>query len=633
METPNTLDDKIALENEMSWDERDIPKTIYGLLSLRKKEHGDRSAISFQLLSDPESKAETLSWAELHGRVTQAANLFHSMGIGKNDVVAFLLPNSTETVVTLLGAAIAGVVNPINPLLDAEQIGGILKTSNAKILVTLKPFPKTEIPQLAARSVAAMAPNVEHILEVDLCRYLSPPKSWMAAMLRPKNPAKHNAKVSDFHASVRSQPADQLIFEDGGEDRIVGLFHTGGTTGIPKLAQHTNAGIVFNGWAAETVGLKVDETVLCPLPLFHVFAAYPALMSTVASGGHIIFPTPAGYRGDGVFDNFWKLVERWQATFVLIVPTAISALMQRPIDADISSLKAAVCGSATLPMGLYKKFEDAVGIKILEGYGLTEATCLVSINPLNGERKIGSVGLPVPYAQVRVLECDKDGNLVRECQTGEGGEICISGPGVLAGSTYLDPSRNEGLFVENDWLRTGDLGYLDDDGYLTITGRAKDLIIRGGQNVDPAWIEDPLASHEAVAFVGAVGQPDPAMGELPCAYVELVGGVSLESTELAAFADQKIENRLAKPEHIEIVDELPKTAVGKVFKPDLRKRAIKRVLNHRMQSENLPSTVTDVHEIANVGLSAIIANTPQSEKERVEQILDEYGVNWQWSDQ
>ena len=630
MDVPNTLADKIAIENSMRWEERDIPKTIYGLLSARKKEHGNRKALTFQLLSDPGSKAETLNWAELHARVTQAANLFHSLGVGKNDVVAFLLPNSTETAITLLGAAVAGIVNPINPLLDAKQIGGILKASNAKILVTLKPFPKTDIPQLAARSVAAMAPNVEHILEIDLCRHLSPPKSWLAAMLRPKNPTKHNAKVADFHTLTDVQPADYLTFEDSPEDRIASLFHTGGTTGIPKLAQHTNSGIIFNGWAGKTIGLNDNDNILCPLPLFHVFAAYPALMSAVATGSHIIFPTPAGYRGDGVFDNFWKLVERWKVTYILIVPTAGAALMQRPIDADVSTLKTALCGSATLPLELYRKFEDALGITIIEGYGLTEATCLVSVNPIQGKRKIGSVGFPVPYVQARILECDDDGKLIRDCETGEGGEICISSPGVLTGKTYLDPPRNKGLFVETDWLRTGDLGYIDKEGYLFITGRAKDLIIRGGQNVDPAWIEEPLAGHEAIAFVGAVGQPDPEMGELPCAYVELVDGANLEPAELLAFADQRIDNRLAKLEHIEIVEELPKTAVGKVFKPDLRKLAITRVIANRFRSENLASEVLDVHEIPNVGLSVTIARASESETERVTQILNEYGVNWQW---
>ena len=629
MDIPSTLAEKINFENSMTWEERGTPPTVYSFLTERKEASGNLPAVSFQILSDPKSKAETLTWNELHQRVTQAANLFRSMGIHEKSVVAFLLPNCTETAIVLLAASVAGIVNPINPLLDSTQIAGILNASKAEILVTLKPFPKTNVPQLAAEAVSK-APNVKHVLEVDLCRYLSPPKSWIANLIRPKNPATHAASVSSFNSRVSSQPANRLTFADSVGDRVAALFHTGGTTGIPKLAQHTYTGIIFNGWAGKTVGLGGDEVIMCPLPLFHVFAAYPAFMSAIAAGAHIIFPTPAGYRGEGVIDNFWKLVERWRVTYFMMVPTAGAALMQRPVDSDVSTLKTAICGSAPMPLELYRRFEESLGIKILEGYGLTEATCLVSINPLEGERKVGSVGIPVPYAKARIIEFDASNTIVRECGPNEGGEICISSPGVLPGATYLEAHRNEGLFAENVWLRTGDLGYLDEDGYLWITGRAKDLIIRGGQNVDPAWLEEPLSGHESVAFVGAVGQPDAKYGELPCAYVELVVGGKANTSTLMAYANDKINSLLARPAHIEILDELPKTAVGKVFKPDLRKRAIRRVLNERLKDENLNASVADITDDAKLGLSAVIAVSESSARSKVQAILDEYSIHWEW---
>src|SRR5690606_36943653 len=143
-------------------------------------------------------------------------------------------------------------------------------------------------------------------------------------------------------------------------------------------------------------------------PLFHVFAAYPILMAVVTAGAHMVMPTPAGYRGDGVFDNFWKLVERWQATFIITVPTALSALMQRPVNADISTLKSGFSGSAPLPLELYRRFEEATGVSIVEGYGLTEATCLVSCNPVDGVKKVGSVGIPFPYTNCRILHHNAD---------------------------------------------------------------------------------------------------------------------------------------------------------------------------------------------------------------------------------
>lgn len=630
MEPPATLDDKIKIERSMDWKDRNLPSTLYQFLNERKKASGSKPAISFQILSDPQSKAETLTWNEFHEKVTQAANLFRSLGISETDVIAFILPNCTETAITLVGGAVAGIVNPINPLLDAEQIAGILNTSNAKVVVTLKSFPKTNIAQLAAQSVEK-APNVKHVLEIDICRHLSPPKSWLAKLLRPKNPINHSATVLDFHNSLVMQPSNKLNFEDSTSNRIAAFFHTGGTTGIPKLARHDYSGLIYNGWAGKTIGLESNDNIMCPLPLFHVFAAYPAMMSAIAAGSHIIFPTPAGYRGEGVFDNFWKLIERWKITYLLTVPTAGAALMQRPVNADISSLKTALCGSAPLPLELARRFEESLGIKILEGYGLTEATCLVSVNPLHGERKVGSTGLPIPYANVRILDCDENGNILHEYDQDEIGEICISSPGVLAGKTYVDAEKNHGLFAEEKWLRTGDLGKIDQDGYLWITGRAKDLIIRGGQNVDPAWIEEPLAGHDAIAFVGAVGQPDPKLGEKPCAFVELVTGASVKSSELMDYAQNKIDNRLAKPDHIEIMKELPKTAVGKVFKPALRKRAIERILNERLQKDNLMATVMEVNDDSKLGLIASISPSQEADKDKITKMLNEYSVNWRWS--
>ena len=186
------------------------------------------------------------------------------------------------------------------------------------------------------------------------------------------------------------------------------MFHTGGTTGVPKLAQHSFMGMLYQGWAIPAIlpEWSDKDTILCPLPLFHVFAVYPNLMTCITSGAHIVFLTPQGYRGEGVFDNFWKLVERWKPAFLSIVPTAAAELMQRPIDADVSSLKYSLCGSAPLPVELFRKFESSTGIKITEGYGMTEATCNISVNPIEGDRKIGSVGIPLPYTKINSIKDD-----------------------------------------------------------------------------------------------------------------------------------------------------------------------------------------------------------------------------------
>lgn len=614
------------IDGEMPYEDRDTGNTIYGRLTRTKEAFGTRPAFSYQITSGPTDKAETLTWDDIHGQVTQAANMFRALGVNETDVIAYVLPNANETAVTFLGGMVAGIVNPINPLLDATQIASILRETGAKVVVTLKPFPKTDIAQKVAEAVQN-APSVTTVLEVDLLRYLTPPKSWIVPLIRPKNPSAsaHQAKVLSFSKEQAKHPKT-LTFTDTPTDRVAAYFHTGGTTGMPKVAQHKNSGMLYNGWLGSRLLFDETDNIMCPLPMFHVFACHVIIMSMITSGAHGVFPTPAGYRGDGVFDNFWKLIERWNISFVITVPTAISALMQRPIDADISSIKTAFSGSSPLPIELFKRFEKATGVEIIEGYGLTEATCLVACNPIGGVKKIGSVGIPFPHTDVKILTHTPDGPV--ECAPDTVGEICIDSPGVFAGSTYTEADKNHDLFHHDRYLRTGDLGRIDADGYLWITGRAKDLIIRGGHNIDPAEIEEALAGHEAVAFVGAIGQPCAYSGELPCAYVELVDGAAVTTDELMTFARAHIHERAALPKYIEIIDELPKTAVGKVFKPELRKRAITRVFNDALEKAGVPQRVVSVDDNKKLGLVAqVLPHTPEA-TEPIGACLGQFATPW-----
>ena len=621
-----SYENRNAIEAEMPYEARDLPKTLYGFVARTAARFPDRPAISFQLLAGPKDHSTTLTWSDFLNRVTETANLFRSLGVGPNDTVAYLLPNSIETPIVLVAGATAGIVNPINPLLDAEQIAGILRETKAKVLVTLKAFPKTDVAEKAAEAVA-QAPNVTHIVQIDLNRHLTGLKKFIVPLIRPKVKARHHATVLDFEAATSGKKHTRLDFEDVQQDRVAAYFHTGGTTGTPKVAQHKYSGMIYNGWLGGSLLFDETDVLMCPLPMFHVFAAYPILMSCIASGAHVVMPTPAGYRGDGVFDNFWKLLERWQCTFLITVPTAISTLMQRPVNADVSTLRTAISGSAPLPIELYNRFKAATGVEISEGYGLTEATCLVSCNPVDGLKKVGSVGIPLPYTHVRILNHDDAGN-VHECGVDEVGEICISNPGVFPGSTYTEADKNHRLFTEGRYLRTGDLGRLDTDGYLWITGRAKDLIIRGGHNIDPAEIEDGLLSHPAVAFAGAIGQPDSFAGELPCAYVELVANASVTVEDLMEHARTHIHERAAVPKYLEILPELPKTAVGKIFKPDLRKLAIKRVYNTALQGTG--ATVAEVIDDKKRGLVARLARDAATDEAVVKSKLGEFTRPWEW---
>ncbi|WP_425081064.1 acyl-CoA synthetase [Ruegeria arenilitoris] len=623
------LEDKARMEQEMPWEDRDVPVTFHQLLSRTASKFPNSNAISFQLLSGPTDKAETLTWSELLGKVNQAANLFRSLGIGEKDVVAYVLPNSNETLITMMGGAVAGIVNPINPLLEPEQIAAILRETGAKVVVTLKSFPKADVAQKVEEAVRH-APNVKTILEIDLNRYLTPPKSWLVPLLRPKMGDKEHlahADYKNFNKELAKQPTT-LTFEDSTEDRVACYFHTGGTTGMPKVAQHKYSGLIYNGWLGNTLLFSDEDVIMCPLPMFHVFAVHVIVMAAVSSGAHVVFPTPAGYRGDGVFDNFWKLIERWKVSFIITVPTAIAAKMQRPVDADISSVKTAFSGSAPLPVELFRRFEEATGVTIVEGYGLTEATCLVSCNPVDGEKKIGSIGIPFPYTDVKILQDGPDGP--KECGADEIGEICISNPGVYAGNTYTEADKNVDLYHFDKYLRTGDLGRFDDDGYLWITGRAKDLIIRGGHNIDPAEIEEALLGHDAVAFAGAIGQPDAHSGEVPCAFVELVDGASVTEKELMEYCGVHVHERAARPKHMTILDELPKTAVGKVFKPELRKQAITRIYNGALEEAGLDARVVSVLDDKKRGLVAQLDANGCSDDD-VGKVLGTFTRPWEWA--
>ena len=341
----------------------------------------------------------------------------------------------------------------------------------------------------------------------------------------------------------------------------------------------------------------------------------------------MVLPTPQGYRGDGVFQNFWKLVEHWGVTFMVTVPTAITQLLQVKVDAKIDSLRFALCGSSPLSTAQFREFQEQTGLKILEGYGMTEATCMISVNPPGGDRRVGSVGIRYPYTEIKILECDSTGKVKRACKTDEVGEICVSNPGVFEGKTYTDPDKNKGLFAKGKLMRTGDLGRIDKDGYLWITGRAKDLIIRGGHNIDPSVIEETISSHPAVAMVGAIGEPDADKGELPCAYVQLNEGDSVSGDELIAYCENKISEMAAVPKYIEIITEMPLTAVGKIFKPELRKRAITRIYNNALATAGVSATVSKVEEDPREGLKAHI--TGASNPKAIGMVLDPFTFGWQ----
>ena len=625
-----TLADKISAEQEMPLDARWSARSLFEQLVETAARYPEREAIAFQLQGGARSRVHVMRWAEVHREVTRLANLLRSLGVGEGDAVAAILPNGLEAPLVLLAGATVGVVAPINPLLSPAHIAGILREVRAKVVVTLAPFPKTDLAERIAEAVA-LAPDVGVVLEVDLGRYLPAPVGWALRFLRRRPALPNRARVLDLWQEMGRHRSDRLEFPDIPGDRVCACFHTGGTTGLPKVARHRARGILYNGWCGHAYVFGAEDVLLCPLPMFHVLAAYPIFMSSLVSGAKIVFPTPQGFRGPGVIRNFWRLVARHRATFFVTVPTATAALVQQSVDADISSLRLVISGSAPMPLELFTRFESLTGgVRIIEGYGMTEATCLVSVNPYDGERKVGSVGFAMAYTDVVARRFQ--GSVWQDCGVDEVGEICVRGPGVCP-DIYTEQEKNRGILTTDGFLRTGDLGRLDADGYIWITGRTKDLIIRSGHNIDPAQIEEALMRHPDVAFPGAIGQPDARAGEVPAVYVELRQGGAATVADLLATARDCISEPAAVPKYLEILPELPKTAVGKIFKPDLRRRAITRVFDEALHGAGLDVRVAEVVEDRQRGLVALLApvSGARADPAAVARALEAFTTPWDWA--
>jgi fatty-acyl-CoA synthase len=529
-------------------------------------------AISFLTSGNSWDQPVRINYGDLIYKIRQCANMFHDLGVGPNDVVTYLLPNIPQTHFVLWGAEAAGIVNPINPMLEPDTIRDICRAAGTRVLVALGDLPGTEIWK-KVMAIKDRIPTLEHII----------------CVMGPGD----GEKISSFDEQVAAYPGDRLTFDRTiAPDDVSSLYHTGGTTGTPKLARRTHINEVVMGWMIRAMGgLGRDTTVLCGLPLFHVNGTTVTGITPFSLGAHVVMLSPMGYRDPSVIKNFYKIVERYRANFFSAVPTVLSTLMDIPVgDSDIDSLQYAICGAAPLSVEMFKRFEAHTGMKVLEGYGLTEGACASSINPKNGERKVGSIGIRMPYQQMKVVVVDDNGRYQRDAETGEIGAVAISGPNVFKG--YVEEAHNVGIWVQDGWFNTGDLGRMDADGYFWLTGRKKELIIRGGHNIDPATIEEVLYRLPDVQVAAAVPQPDPHAGEVPVAYVQLAADSSMTEEDLLAYAREHIGERAAVPKAIHIVETVPLTPVGKIFKPALRWDVIERV--YRKELEVLGDQVEEV---------------------------------------
>ncbi len=541
-------------EAEMSLEERLPERSILDVFIASADQRPDAIAITMLMTGAADEQPRQVGYAQLLGRIRSAANMFSDLG-GPAPGVAYMLPSLVETHVTLWGAETAGFAVPINFLLQPDSIAELLKASGAKILVALGPHPQLDIWEKALQLR-------DQIPDLILVR-VSPPGT----------PAEEG--VVGFGSALMAQPNDHLIFgEARGGDDVAAYFHTGGTTGVPKLVAHTHRSqLVAAFGGASMCGYTSSDVLTATFPLFHVAGTIVAGLSVFMAGAELLIMSPAGLRNPAIVEGFWRLTAQYKATLVAGVPTALGAVLQTPVgEHDISAVRAGLTGAALLPPAVGHQFTDVTGCTLFEILGMTEASGLVSIDPPCGDGAAGSVGWALPYTQIDVLRQNADGTLGEACDDGEIGVIAISGDHISPG--YSDPKHNNDVF-DAGLLNSGDLGYKDAKGRLYIAGRSKDLIIRSGHNIDPAMIENAMTTHPAVAVAAAVGMPDAYAGELPICFVQLHEGLEVSSEELQAHAQSTIDERPAWPKRIQVIDTVPLTTVGKIYKPGLRCEAAK----------------------------------------------------------
>jgi fatty-acyl-CoA synthase len=527
---------------------------------------GGKTALTFLRTADPADAPIRWSFDELLAGIHQTANALHALGVGPTDAVAVLLPGCLDYHLALWGGEAAGIVQPLNPLLSDEKLVSLMKAAGARVLIAYGSDAESGMWSKALR-LRGEVPTLTTLLRVA-----------------PHDEAPGSAPalpdgVADFNTLRAQQPSDHLVSgRQIAPDDIAAYFHTGGTTGAPKLARHSHGAQVFTAWASVKLqGLKSTDITINGYPLFHVAGVLPASLASLSAGVEVIIPTTALLRNKDVLTNYWRLVEAYRPTSLSAVPTVLAALANVPLGgADISSIKYCRTGAAVLAPELAARFKRLFGLHVHESLGMTEMAGISTVTPPGVEGPAGSVGFRLPFSQLRIVALDEHGNASdRDMPAGEQGMVLFKSPNVFSG--FLDAEDTAKAFTADGWLATGDLGWLDAEGRLNLSGRSKDLIIRSGHNIDPKVIEDALGAHPAVQLCAAVGAPDAYAGELPVVFALLVPGAVVTEAELLAFTAARVDEAPARPKSVTVIAAMPMTNVGKIYKPELRMMAAQQV--------------------------------------------------------
>jgi long-chain acyl-CoA synthetase len=538
-------------QHPVRWDMAFEPLSLPELLSRQAAAHPDAPLIDFF--------GRSWTYAGIESDARRFAAGLQGLGIAKGDRVGLFLPNVPIYPVAYFGALIAGatVVN-FSPLYSAEELEAQVEDSGTRLLVTL--------------DVASLLPTALEVLDGSSLQTLVVARlgeqlPWLKRLLLAVAGRKQIAAIP--------QRSDLLHWRDCLSDAspeplacdpeldVALLQYTGGTTGTPKGAMLSHQNLTANARQVRAIDPDRDrrDVVLGVLPLFHVFANTCVLNRTIANGGCVVM-LPRFEAGQAL-----KTIARTRPTSMFAVPTMYQALLDHPDVAatDFSSLRESISGGAPLPLPLKKRFEEVTGVPIIEGYGLTEASGVVSSNPLTGASRTGTIGQPLPGTEIRLL--DKE-DATRAAPPGEPGELALRGPQVMGGY-WNRPDADATAFAEGGWLRTGDIAVVEEDGFIRIVDRSKDMIAVGGFKVFPSRIENVLLEHPAVKEALVIGVPDQYLGEVPRAFITLKDGADVTGAGLVEWLTPHI-GKHERVKEIVIRPSLPKTMIGKLDRKALR---------------------------------------------------------------
>jgi long-chain acyl-CoA synthetase len=481
-------------------------------------------------------KDTTVSYKQLNELSNRVANLLYDLGIRKGDKVSVYLPNMPEYVYLYFGIPkIGAVTGPVNALFKAREVKFVVGHSEAKAIVTIPQF--MEI----VSEIIGDLPNLKHVIVIG-------------------DPVEHTINFWDLMEKASAEAPPEVKIKE--KKDIATIIYTSGTTGFPKGVLQTHFNIRRNAeMLQDFLNASEDFRFMLILPLFHVNAQIVTVMTPFLIGASCILTL--GFSAQ----THWETVAKYRASTFSAVPTVLSILLRMPHEnLDLSSLEFVVCGAAPLPIEVFREFENTFNCKIVEGYGLTEGTCVSSVNPLPTEsedrRKIGSIGLPIPGNEMKIVD-DKSNDVPPNTK----GEILVRGDNVMK-EYFKNPEANAQT-LKGGWLYTGDIGHMDDDGFFFITDRKKDMIIRGGENIYPREIEEVLYTHPAVSLATVIGVRDEIYGELPKAFIVLKEGESTTEEEIIEYCKKNLAN-FKIPKYVEFREDLQKTPTGKIMKQPLR---------------------------------------------------------------